>query len=357
MPNSPLNPFLREPVMHDIPSEVSPDILDGLQNALRCAIHKETQSFKDMLSTSLADNVKDKISNEVYKAIDDYIKENYGTINRKTNVYVNDKQVVKNSEMPYHKEFEKVVDCLLLDIPVYLYGESGTGKNVLAQQVAKSLSLEFYYTNSITDEFQLKGFTDANGRYQESEFYKAFVNGGVFMLDELDASVPEALIILNSAIANKYFDFPAPIGKKYANDNFRIITAGNTLGRGADSKYIARNMIDIASLDRFFYINIDYDRDIEFYLCHDYTLIDFVEGIRKILKKQQIAQVITYRSISLYSKLLESKVYDNDVKLLRDTIFKNFSSNDLKLIQMGLIELEQNKYTDEFRNMMRIYDE
>ncbi len=95
-----------------------------------------------------------------------------------------------------------------LNIPIFPIWPSRLRKNVICKQVAESLGLEFYFTNAVTQEYKLTGFIDANGRYHETQFYKAFVNGGVFMLDEIDASSPEVLVILNAAIANKYFDFP-----------------------------------------------------------------------------------------------------------------------------------------------------
>ena len=40
-------------------------------------------------------------------------------------------------------------------------------------------------------------------------------------LTKWEGSIPETLIILNSAIANRYFDFP--IGKVEAHPDFRIV--------------------------------------------------------------------------------------------------------------------------------------
>ena len=79
-------------------------------------------------------------------------------------------------------------------------------------------------------------------------------------MDEMDASIPETLIILNAAIANRYFDFPN--GKVSANPNFRVIAAGNTVGTGADNNYTGRYCLDRASLDRFAMVNIDYSEKI-----------------------------------------------------------------------------------------------
>lgn len=44
--------------------------------------------------------------------------------------------------------------------------------------------------------------------------------------------IPEVLVILNAAIANRYFDFPT--GKVTAHKNFRLIAAGNTTGTGSE---------------------------------------------------------------------------------------------------------------------------
>jgi MoxR-like ATPase len=98
-------------------------------------------------------------------------------------------------------------------------------KNVICKQVAEALKLEFYFSNAVTQEFRLTGFVDANGRYQDTQFFHAFTEGGIFFLDEMDASIPEVLVILNAAIANRYFDFPGH-GRVQAHENFRVIAAG-----------------------------------------------------------------------------------------------------------------------------------
>ena len=128
-------------------------------------------------------------------------------------------------------------------------------------QVAEALGLEFYFSNAVTQEYKITGFIDANGSFHETQFYQAFTKGGLFMLDEMDASVPEVLVMLNAAIANRYFDFPT--GLVEANENFRLIAAGNTFGTGADIEYTGRYQLDAASLDRFALVDIDYSTKVE----------------------------------------------------------------------------------------------
>jgi len=129
-----------------------------------------------------------------------------------------------------HEKFETVLKIVSQDIPVFLTGPAGSGKNVICKQVSEALGLEFYFSNAVTQEYKITGFIDANGNYQETQFFKAFTNGGLFMLDEIDASTPEVLVILNAAIANRYFDFPT--GRVTAHEDFRVVAAGNTFGTG-----------------------------------------------------------------------------------------------------------------------------
>lgn len=106
-----------------------------------------------------------------------------------------------------HECFDYVLQAVNTDIPVFLTGPAGCGKNYLCKQIAEALGLRFYFTNAVTQEYRLTGYKDANGIYHDTPFYNAFKYGGAFFLDEIDGSVPEALIILNAAVANRYFDF------------------------------------------------------------------------------------------------------------------------------------------------------
>lgn len=196
-----------------------------------------------------------------------------------------------------HERFDEVLHCIANDLPVYLYGPAGSGKNVLAEQCAKALDLDYYFMNSVTDEYKIAGFIDANGIYHETEFYKAFTNGGVFFLDEVDASAPEVLVCLNAAIANRYFAFPT--GAVKAHEDFRVVAAGNTLGTGSDASYTGRLQLDAASLNRFVVIPIDYDRRIDMFNAqNDAELCDFIADYRKALKACGLAGVASYRNIA-----------------------------------------------------------
>lgn len=239
-----------------------------------------------------------------------------------------------------HEKFDTVLNLIANDIPVFLTGAAGTGKNVICKQVAESLGLDFYFTNAVTQEYKLTGFIDANGHYHETQFYKAFKNGGLFFLDEMDGSIPEVLIMLNAAIANGYFDFP--VEKVEAHKDFRVIAAGNTFGTGADMEYTGRYQLDAASLDRFALVEIKYSPKIENALANgDTDLCEFIRCFRKATNAAGIKHLATYRSIERIKKLAKfMKLSD----VLRISLLKNLTKDDANIILNEMDLTDRNKY-------------
>lgn len=240
-----------------------------------------------------------------------------------------------------HELFEPLLKLVNNKVPVMLVGEAGTGKNHTAEQVAKALELEFYFTGSVTQEYKLTGFIDANGIFQETQFYKAFTKGGIFFLDEVDASTPEALIILNSALANGYFDFPN--GKVFAHENFRVIAGANTNGKGADAIYVGRSRLDGASLDRFAVMEFNYDIKIENSMVGENVFIaDLGRMIRAIVKDKGISHIVSPRAMK-YANIMYQADFKWD-EILKMTFLKGLSRDDKNMI---ITELKSDKYKEQ----------
>lgn len=287
------------------------------------------------------------IKDRCYQMIDQYIAEQYGPIHRKMTLELNDAK--RELEGVTHEKFDTVLSFVYANEPVFLTGRAGTGKNFLCKQVAQALDLDFYFTNAVTQEYKLTGFTDANGNYQESQFYKAFKNGGLFMLDEMDASIPEVLVILNAAIANRYFDFPAPIGYVEAHPDFRVIAAGNTFGLGADFNYVGRNQLDAASLDRFALVEIDYDERIEKSCAGgDEDWLGFCREFRKAAEQAGIRTVVSYRAISRGHQMRAMLDAETVVKTC---LVKSLSTGDLKNMSNGALQDRFGEYSRAFRKL------
>lgn len=246
-------------------------------------------------------NLEIEIDNEVEEDI-------VSSIKKKVVVPSNDPTIIR------HEKYEQIKMCVDSEVPVYLYGPAGSGKNHVLQQIAEDLGLEFFFTNSVQQEYKLTGFIDAGGTFHETEFYKAFKNGGLFFLDEMDASIPEVLVLLNAALANGYFEFPN--GKIFAHKEFRVVSAGNTVGTGADEEYVGRLQLDQATLDRFAMIEFDYDKNIEMAIAKgNKELVDFIRDMRKQAKDKGIKATFSYRSISMVQKLEGKMIVSEVIKI------------------------------------------
>lgn len=329
--------------VEEVPEE-KPNVLGDSQ--VQYSMGLLEQAVVQLISKMNAEKIEQNIMGSVEDKVKDFIKEEYGTIERKIITVVDGKKAEMKGVQ--HEEFENVLKFVANNEPVYLAGPAGSGKNVICQQVAEALGLNFYFTNAVTQEYQLKGFTDAMGNYQPTQFYKAFTQGGLFMLDEMDASIPETLVILNAAIANRYFDFPAPIGYVKAHPDFRVIAAGNTSGHGADFEYVGRNQLDGASLDRFGYIEIDYSESIEKNVANgDMELVKFCRSFRKSAKKSGLNVIVSYRGIGRLAKMLQIMTPE---QALKTCLIKGIEKDDVNMI-IGNMRNES-KYFDALKRVM-----
>lgn len=254
--------------------------------------------------------------------------------------YISDKTVVKVVEYNEkrnpigditHACFEDVLKFVAMNEPVMLVGPAGTGKNVICEQVAKSLGLDFYFTNAVTQEYKLTGYGDAMGNFIETQFYKWAKNGGLFVFDEMDASSPEALIVVNCAIANGYFDFPV-VGRVALNENCRIIACANTWGTGASMEYVGRNQLDGATLNRFACMFVDYDTRIENALAGgNNDILDLCRAFRKIAGENGCHIIVSYREINRLHKMIDVAKMDVTTAI-KTCLLKGLEKDSLRII-------------------------
>lgn len=301
----------------------------------------------ELISKTQAERIEAEIMGQVQNEVRNFIKSEYGTIERKIITVVDGKRGEQKGIQ--HEKFETILKFVANNEPVFLTGPAGSGKNVICKQVAEALGLNFYFTNAVTQEYKLTGFTDAMGNYQETQFYKAFTQGGVFMLDEMDASIPEVLVILNAAIANRYFDFPAPIGYVEAHPDFRVVAAGNTTGQGANFEYVGRNQLDGASLDRFAIVKVDYSKAIENSVsAGNMEIADFCRDFRKAAIKAGLNIIVSYRAIGRLAKM--TQILDTD-EALETCLLKGIEKDDINMIYDNM--KSNSKYRDALARLMQ----
>ena len=196
-----------------------------------------------------------------------------------------------------HNRLPLVAAVAQLGVNVCMVGPAGSGKTTLAAQVAKILGRPFYMSGAILQKYELLGFVNANGVYVRTAFRDAFELGGVFLWDEVDASIPSAMVAFNAAMENETADFPD--GMVDRSDSFVCLAAANTYLMGGDIQYVGRNALDAATIDRFFFVDLPYDEKLECAIAGvDYT------GVTETLQfRQEHTQADIQRYVDNVRKL------------------------------------------------------
>ena len=213
---------------------------------------------------------------------------------------------------------------------LFLHGPAGSGKNVLAEDFAKAYDLQFYYINTCYTKYDFVGFIDANGKFVDTAFTRWLKNekGGLLMIDEICTSTAEALNPINSLLSNGYITLAD--GKLYhIGANHRIIAADNTNGEGATEDYNGRFVMEKSTKDRFKFVKIRYDLQIEKSIVGDKTdILDFVHEFRTVCKNAGIHIVCGYRVMCDLVRYYSEPANE----ILEDCIFKGLEQESIREI-------------------------
>lgn len=194
---------------------------------------------------------------------------------------------------------------------VWLTGSPGSGKTFAARQAASLLGVPFGFTGAIDTEYKLSGFIDAQGRYLSTEFRRIWQHGGVFLFDEIDVSLPPAVLAFNAALANGHAVFPD--GEVARHPDCYIIAAANTWGYGNTSEYVGRNRQDATTLDRFVKYNWRIDEGLERKLADCDEWVNIVHAIRRAAKSHGAKIAVTPRISINGGRLLKAGLPKSEV--------------------------------------------
>ena len=210
---------------------------------------------------------------------------------------------LKTIEGVAHPALQDAVTLATQRLPTLLVGPAGSGKTTLASQVAEVLGLRFSSISCTSgmSEGQLLGrlLPIGEGVYLPAEFIDYYENGGVYLLDEVDAADANVMLVLNSAISNGSLSVPNRTENPKANrhEDFVLLAAANTFGSGADRVYVGRNQLDEAFLDRFRIgtLELDYNPELEAAVCPDSKLLKAIQSLRQAAADAKLRRVVSMR--------------------------------------------------------------
>lgn len=229
-----------------------------------------------------------------------------------------------------HKTFKELLIFCKARVNVWLVGPAGSGKTTAAQRIADEMGLPFYFNGAIDSEYKLLGFIDAQGRVINKPFRKAFEHGGVYLFDEIDASLPGAVLAFNAALANGRCDFPD--GEVIAHKDFICIAAANTFdGTG---EFVGRLKQDAAFLDRFAQLVWGYDENLERRIAPSSSFtaewVTLVQTCRANAKRHGLRVTISPRATIAGIKLLKEGL--SQAATIKACIKKGMNDEQLKLV-------------------------
>ncbi len=217
-----------------------------------------------------------------------------------------------------HNKFDEVLILANAGIPCLLTGEKGSGKTTVATQIADGLRVPFFSVSMTrqTTLSHLLGFMSVNGTYVPSQLRGVAEDGGLFLLDEIDAGDANVLLCLNT-IENGFISFPDGIVKLHKD--FRLMATANP--QDEHEHYVGRSKLDAATLDRFDIIDLEHDPLLEQSLV-DTDVFQHIDALRSVLKAQNSSRTISMRDAIRYQKRKE-------LNLLNDYMYRLSGKSEL----------------------------
>jgi hypothetical protein len=232
-------------------------------------------------------------------------------------------------EGKFHRNFPQLLQALSIRQSVYMFGPAGTSKTTSARKAAEALGLPFILevvglTSTKTD---FLGFVDAGGRCTETNFKRAFLQGGVYFIDEADSANANVGIALNTAIENGICAFPDGVFE--AHPDFVAVAAGNTNGKGGTAQFGGRVRMDSAFQDRFAFLEWPIDEAFEKDITTNQQWTAKVQCIRAAVKSLGLDELPVTPRLSVKGERLLAAGFSQE-QVLDMLLFRGAVSDEVK---------------------------
>lgn len=253
VPTMPTMPTM--PTTPTLPKPASADALGAIGDAIVAIVDERIDQHPAPIN---AETIEALVGEMIREAVEQMPA-------RSVTVTVNDRSFTLDEHV--NPAFDVVVKMAALRKNVFLVGPAGTGKTYMAEQVARALGMRFMAISCGPDmgKHELMGYRDAHGNYVSTMLREAYEAdddaGAMFLLDEVDRSSGAVMTAMNAVLANHLAAFADGMIRK--GRRFLCLASGNTYGLGPDAQYVGAQVMDAAFGDRFFAVEVDYDRTLE----------------------------------------------------------------------------------------------
>lgn len=237
-----------------------------------------------------------------------------------------------------HKQTMELFALLAAGQKVFVSGPAGSGKTTAFKLITPALGAYFertdydFYFKSVCDltgKHEFEGFINAAGQIVDTDFRKAYIEGHLYLIDEVDAANANVLTVLNATIENGWGSFPD--GKHKQHSHFRIGVAANTVGLGADALYVGRTQLDAAFRNRFYFLAWEYDEELEMRLAGK-DQADWVQRVQKLRRAHLSLGKLAPRLV------ISPRASINGAMLLRNNIVTDWNRLENALVWQGCSE-------------------
>lgn len=301
------------------------------------------EAMLDAIAPGLAARVTDEVTARAEERLRPMIDEAVGAASKRVTIVSREPFAPRDlPARPRHALFERVLRYCSAGVPTLLVGPAGCGKTRLAADVAEALSLPFFPVpcSAGLTEGALLGRMLPTGEgggwaFQRGPASTAYEDGGVLLLDEIDAADPTTLLVLNG-LSESTLGLANRPGNPRANRSARfvLLAAANTWGHGADRKYVGRAQLDAATLNRFDAgsIAVGYDPALEAgalaSVCPEKTageVLRWGAKVREAIASHSLRRIVSTRNLVHVGTLLAGGASWSEV---REGFFGSWSKDE-----------------------------
>lgn len=255
---------------------------------------------------------------------------------------------------PPTKEEEELKALIEAGLNVFIAGPPGLGKTYTVEQYCARHNIPLFMCTSPQMAVDIIGFTDANGHYVPSEFVKGCLYHGrcIILIEEIDRSLPDALIPMNSAIANGLIG-TLGLGTLSVNPDAIFIATANTNGLGMTEDIVSAQQLDGSTLDRFVTTWVQWSHDVALSMADgDTELVEFAEDFREAREGVRMnGGNVTYRAVRNMTALRKSAFKFSDARMIEICITKHMYDKTALGSVVSSLKHPKNRYAKALKGL------